>query len=98
MEWSHRQVVRAVVVDSNLSRKIIKSRVLEQAKLRIRNANPRNDLDIDLNAFAWMRHLLVGFRFIMFFRLFRWRQTHFPHDPEQAFWAAGIAALAQAVP
>ena len=33
-------------------------------------------------------------RFLLLWR----KQPQFAHDPEQALWAAGIAALAQAMP
>ena len=72
--------------------------VLEQAKLRIRNALTRHDFHVDLNALSGMCHLLVRLRFVRLFRLFSRKQAHFAHDTEQAFRTACIAALSQAVP
>ncbi len=72
--------------------------ILKQAKLRIGNAFARNDLDVHLNTLAGILHLLIGFGLIFRFRLHCGEQAHFSHDPEQAFRAASISSLSQAVP
>ena len=80
------------------ARELVDGGVLEQPKLRIRDAFPRHDLHIHLHALSGMGHLLVRLGFVCIFRLFGRKQAHFAHDTEQAFRAACIAALPQAVP
>ena len=80
------------------ARELVDGGVLEQAKFRIRDAFPGHDLHIHLHALSGMGHLLVRLGFVCIFRLFGWKQAHFAHDTEQAFRAAGVAALPQAVP
>ena len=80
------------------ARELVDGGVLEQPKLRIRDALARHDLHIHLHALSGMGHLLVRLGFVCIFRLFGRKQPHFTHDTEQALRAAGVAALLQTVP
>lgn len=77
---------------------LVNGSVLEQPKLRIRDALARHDLHIHLNALTGVGHLLIRLWLICIFRLFGRKQPHFTHDTEQTFRAAGVAALPQTVP
>lgn len=72
--------------------------VLEQAKVGIGDASPWNNLDVDLDAFSGMGHLLVGFDLVRpFSRL--GRKHSFPaHDAIQALNGAGITAFPHPIP
>ena len=72
--------------------------VLEQAQLRIRDTAARHNFDVHLHTLSGVCHLLVRLWFVRTFRLFGRKQAHFAHDAEQAFRAAGVAALSQTVP
>ena len=72
--------------------------VLEQPKLRIRDALARHDLHIYLHALSGTGHLFVTLGFVCIFRLFGRKQPHFTHDTEQTLRATGVAALPQTVP
>ena len=80
------------------ARKLVDGGVLEQPKLRIRDAFARHDLHIHLHALSGMGHLLVWLGFVCIFRLFARKQPHFTHDTEQALRTAGVAPLPQPVP
>ena len=80
------------------ARELVDGGVLEQPKLRIRDALARHDLHIYLHALSGTGHLLVRLGFVCIFRLFGRKQPHFAHDTEQTLWTAGVAALPQTVP
>ena len=80
------------------ARELVNGGVLEQPKLRIRDALARHDLHIYLHALSGTGHLLVRLGFVCIFRLFGRKQPHFTHDTEQTLRAAGVAALPQTVP
>ena len=77
---------------------LVNGSVLEQPKLRIRDALARHDLHIYLHALSGTGHLLVRLGFVCIFRLFGRKQPHFTHDTEQTLRATGVAALPQTVP
>ena len=72
--------------------------VLEQPKLRIRDALARHALHIYLHALSGTGYLFVTLGFVCIFRLFGRKQPHFTHDTEQTLRATGVAALPQTVP
>ena len=80
------------------ARELVDGGVLEQPKLRIRDALARHDLHIYLHALSGTGHLLVRLGFVCIFRLFGRKQPHFTHDTEQTLRATGVAALPQTVP
>ena len=80
------------------ARELVNGGVLEQAKLRIRNALTRHNLHIHPDALAGMGHLLIRLGNIGFFLLLSRKQADFAHHAEQTFWAAGVPAPPQAVP
>ena len=80
------------------ARELVDGGVLEQPKLRIRDALARHDLHIHLHALSGTGHLLIRLGFVCIFRLFGRKQPHFTHDTEQTLRAAGVAALPQTVP
>ena len=80
------------------ARELVDGGVLEQPKLRIRDALARHDLHIYLHALCGTGHLLVRLGFVCIFRLFGRKQPHFTHDTEQTLRATGVAALPQTVP
>ena len=80
------------------ARELVDGGVLEQPKLRIRDALARHDLHIHLNALTGVGHLLIRLWLICIFRLFGRKQPHFTHDTEQTLRATGVAALPQTVP
>ena len=80
------------------ARELVDGGVLEQPKLRIRDALARHDLHIHLHALSGTGHLLVRLGFVCIFRLFGRKQPHFTHDTEQTLRVAGVATLPQTVP
>ena len=80
------------------ARELVDGGVLEQPKLRIRDALARHDLHIYLHALAGIGHLLVRLRLVRIFGLFGRKQPHFTHDTEQTLRVTGVAALPQTVP
>ena len=72
--------------------------ILEQAQFGVCDAFTGNHLHIHLDTLTGICHLFIGLRGVLLFRLFCREQAHFAQDAEQAFRAAGVAALAQAVP
>ena len=80
------------------ARELVDGGVLEQPKLRIRDALARHDLHIYLHALSGTGHLFVRLGFVCIFRLFGRKQPHFTHDTEQTLRATGVAALPQTVP
>ena len=69
-----------------------------QAQFRVCDTASGDHLHIHLDALAGIGHLLVRLWFVggSLFRL--WEQPQLPHHTEQAFRAAGVAPLPQAVP
>ena len=94
----HARSLRRKSAEEAQARELVDGSVLEQPKLRIRDALARHDLHIYLHALSGMGHLLIRLGLVCIFRLFGWKQAHFAHDTEQAFRAAGVAALPQTVP
>ena len=78
--------------------KLINGGVLVQAELRVCNTSAGHYFHIHLDPLAGIGHLLVRFGFARLFLLSCGKQAQFPHDPEQALRASGIATLAQPVP
>jgi len=77
---------------------LINGGVLEQAKLRVRNAPAGHHLHVYLDPLAGIGHLLIRLGLIRFFLLSPRKQSQLAHNPEQALRAAGIAPLPQPVP
>ena len=80
------------------ARELVNGGVVEQAKLRIRNALTWHNLRVHPDALAGMGPLLIRLGNIGFFLLLSRKQAHFAHHAEQTFWAAGVPAPPQAVP
>lgn len=77
---------------------LINGGVLEQAKLRVRNAPAGHHLHVYLDPLAGIGHLLIRLGFICFLLLSPRKQPQLAHNPEQALRAAGITSFPQPVP
>lgn len=77
---------------------LVNGSVLEQAKLRVRDASAGHHLYVHLDTLAWVGHLLIGLGLVGRLLLCLWEQPQLPHHPEQTLRAAGITSLPQTVP
>ena len=77
---------------------LVNGGVLVQTQFRVGDAALGDHFHIHLDPLTRVGHLLIGFGLISWFLFCLWEHPEFPHHPEQAFRAAGIAPLLQAVP
>ena len=77
---------------------LVNGGVLVKPKLWNRDTAQGDDFHIYLNTLARIGHLFVRLGLICLFLLGLRKHPQFPHDPEQALRAAGIAALPEPVP
>ena len=77
---------------------LVDRRILVQLFFRVCQAFQRHHLHIHLHTLAGILHLFVWFCPVRRLGLGLWEHPQLSHDPEQAFRAAGVTALAKPVP